>query len=235
MARRATILHALRGEGNFPVLYIVGADEFTADVPDSGLEKTDIASPELVQHIYSALRPDVGYLSPAASSWFGSFVPESFLRIEKSPITKRIEIGGLVIALIFFPDIHQNERNADEVLSAVLAAAHEVADVDLRIGISPWGFQREYAAREGLAQAFHIVLGAGEGAHFPLDATAMEPALWVRAAEDGRSVVSIDLEACPPRDMPPAWIQGINIRAREIRLGDEIPEDRHVKALLESR
>ncbi len=237
MARRATVLRTLRREGTFPVLYIVGADEFSVDAGGSGTESTSNAAPEFVQRLYDALRPDAGYLSSSASAWFGDFAPKGFSLVGERPVTRRIEIGGLSIALIFFPDFRQGEREVDKglLLSSVLAAAHEAVDVDLRIGVSPWEFQGEYAAREGLAQAFHIVLGAGEGVHFPLDASVMGPALWVRAADDGRSVISLDLESCPPRGTSPVWIPGITVQAREIRLGDDIPGDRDMEKLLESR
>lgn len=233
MTRRAAVIRDLRRNEAIPVLYIVGADEFGADAVIPDPVETGNASPELVRRIYAGLRPDAGYLSDAAARWFGDFVPDRFVRIEGSPVTRRLMVGGLSVALVFFPPLPAKVREADSsLLNAVLVAANEASDVDLRIGVSPWGFQGEYAAGQGLAQAFHIVLGAGEGAPFALDASAMEPALWVRAAENGRSVMTLELEGCPPRGASPVWIPGVNVRAREIRLEDDIPDDAAMRQLL---
>lgn len=228
------MLHDLRNEGNFPVLYIVGAREFSKERNEVGTGE-DGVSPELVQRLYDTLHPDAGYLSSAEAVWFKEFIPKAFSQVGEQPVTQRIEIGGLSVALIFFPDINENETEQDRTraLSSILAAAYAADNADLRIGVSPWGFQQEYAARGSLAQAFHIVLGAGEGAHFPLDTVSMEPAVWVRAAEDGRSVIALDLESCPSRGISPVWVQDLNIRGREIRLEDAIHEDSKIRQILD--
>ncbi len=226
------MLHDLRNEGNFPVLYIVGAREFSKERNEVGTGE-DGVSPELVQRLYDTLHPDAGYLSSAEAVWFKEFIPKAFSQVGEQPVTQRIEIGGLSVALIFFPDINETEQDRTRVLSSILAAAYAADNADLRIGVSPWGFQQEYAARGSLAQAFHIVLGAGEGAHFPLDTVSMEPAVWVRAAEDGRSVIALDLESCPSRGISPVWVQDLNIRGREIRLEDAIHEDSKIRQILD--
>ena len=228
------MLHDLRNEGNFPVLYIVGAREFSKERNEVGTGE-DGVSPELVQRLYDTLHPDAGYLSSAEAVWFKEFIPKAFSQVGEQPVTQRIEIGGLSVALIFFPDINETEQDRTRVLSSILAAAYAADNADLRIGVSPWGFQQEYAARGSLAQAFHIVLGAGEGAHFPLDTVSMEPAVWVRAAEDGRSMIALDLESCPSRGISPVWVQDLNIRGREIRLEDGIHEDCEIRRILNCR
>lgn len=236
MARRATVLHELRSAGNFPVLYVIGAREFSKERNEAGTGEAG-ASPELVQRLYDALHPDAGYLSSAEAVWFDEFMPKAFSPVGEQPVTQRIEIGGLSVALIFFPDVNENgmEQDRTRVLSSILAAAYAAANADLRIGVSPWGFQQEYAARGSLSLAFHIILGAGEGAHFPLDTVSMEPAVWVRAAENGRSVIALDLESCPSRGISPVWVQDLNIRGREIRLEDGIHEDSEIRRILDSR
>ncbi len=221
----------LRSDAAIPVLYIVGADEFAVDAARPDLPKSgDVSS---VQRIYTALRPDAGYLSPVASRWFGDAAPAGFTPVAAAPVTRRLMMAGLSVAVIFFPQLPQGKDEAEpSMLRSVIAAASAAADADLRIGVSPWGFRGEYAARQGLSLAFHFVLGAGEGAPFALDAAAMEPALWVRAAKEGRSVMVLDMNVCPARDQTPVWTPGINISGREIQLEDSIPDDPHMHKLL---
>ena len=169
MARRAASLERLRTEGSFPVLYIAGAEEFVTDASIPDPAKTGQASPQAVRAIWELLHPDAGYLSQAALRWFGGTPPAGFVPVADRAVTRRLKVGGIAVAIVFFPPLstfgtEETETPTRALLSQVLAEANASADADIRIGVSPWGFQAEYDVREALSQSFHILLGAGSGA-----------------------------------------------------------------------
>ena len=181
MARRATILEHYRREP-VPTLTLVGADEFApdADLPDPG--KTGNASPETVRAVYDALHVDCGMLSADAAAWFGGNGPGGFLEVGDRPVTRRFNVGGRSVAVILFPPLSaggtsETETPTPKLLASVLAVADAASDAALRIGISPWGFEGEFAVREALEQRFHILLGGGPGAAFS-GAAGASPSSW---------------------------------------------------------
>ena len=237
MARRATILERYRREP-VPTLTLVGADELApdADLPDPA--KTGKASPETVRAVYDALHVDCGMLSADAAAWFGGKKPERFLEVGDRPVTRRFNVGGRSVAVILFPPLavggtSETETPTPKLLASVLAAADAASDAALRIGISPWGFEGEFAVREALEQRFHILLGGGPGAAFSGEVNAQVPGLiWSRADRDGRSVMVIDLMALPEPGVPFTWEWGLSMQAQEVRLTSAVPSDPRMEALL---
>ena len=215
MARRATVLERFRREP-VPTLTLVGADEFSPDTELPDPAKTGDASPETVRAVYDALHVEVG----------------------GRPITKRFHVGGVPVAVILFPPLSvggtaETETPTPKLLSSVLAAADAASDAAIRIGISPWGFEGEFAVREALEQRYHLLLGGGPGAAFAGEVNAQAPGLiWSRADKDGRSVMIIDIMALPEPGMPFAWEWGLSMQAQEVRLTSAIPSDPHMEALL---
>ena len=114
----------------------------------------------------------------------------------------------------------------------MLAAADAASDAAIRIGISPWGFEGEFAVREALEQRYHLLLGGGPGAAFAGEVNAQAPGLiWSRADKDGRSVMAIDIMALPEPGVPFAWEWGLSMQAQEVRLTSAVPSDPHMEAL----
>lgn len=236
MARRATVLERYRREP-VPTLTLVGADEFS---PDTGLPdpaKTGDASPETVRAVYDALHVDCGMLSADAAAWFGASRPRNFVEVGDKPVTKRFHAGGVPVAVILFPPLSaggtsETETPTPKLLASVLAAADAVSDAAIRIGISPWGFEGEFAVREALEQRYHILLGGGPGAAFAGEVDARAPGLiWSRADKDGRSVMVIDIMALPELGIPFTWEWGLSMQAQEARLTSVVPSDPRMEAL----
>ena len=236
MARRATILERYRREA-VPTLTLVGADEFAPDADSPDPAKTGEAAPETVRAVYDALRVDCGMLSADAAAWFGENKPKAFVAVGDGPVTRRFNVGGRSVAVILFPPLSKGETTpAPKRLSSVLAAADAAADAAVRIGISPWGFEAEFAVREALEQRFHILLGGGPGAAFAGEVNAQAPGLiWSRADRDGRSVMIIELMALPEPGVPFAWEWGLSMQAQEERLTSAVPSDPRVEALVSSK
>ena len=126
-------------------------------------------------------------------------------------------------------------RGGDPVPAAVGGrhAGHGGAHAEVRIGISPWGFEGEFAVREALEQRYHLLLGGGPGAAFAGEVNAQAPGLiWSRADKDGRSVMAIDIMALPEPGVPFAWEWGLSMQAQEVRLTSAVPSDPHMEALV---
>ena len=207
MARRATVLEGYRREP-VPTLTLVGADEFSPDTELPDPAKTGDASPEAVRAVYDALHVDCGMLSAGAAAWFGASRPRNFFEVGDTPVTKRFHVGGVPVAVILFPPLSaggtpETEAPTPKLLASVLAAAAAASDAAIRIGISPWGFEGEFAVREALEQRYHLLLGGGPGAAFAGEVNAQAPGLiWSRADKDGRSVMAIDIMALPEPGVP---------------------------------
>ena len=236
MARRTTVLERYRRDP-MPTLTLVGADEFSPDTELPDPAKTGDASPEAVRAVYDALHVDCGMLSAGAAAWFGSSRPRNFFEVGDTPVTKRFHVGGVPVAVILFPPLSaggtpETEAPTPKLLASVLAAADAAPDAVIRIGISPWGFEGEFAVREALEQRYHLLLGGGPGAAFAGEVNAQAPGLiWSRADKDGRSVMAIDIMALPEPGVPFAWEWGLSMQAQEVRLTSAIPSDPRMEAL----
>ena len=125
-----------------------------------------------------------------------------------------------------------HEPYSMDAAMAKLFAADAASDAVIRIGISPWGFEGEFAVREALEQRYHLLLGGGPGAAFAGEVNAQAPGLiWSRADKDGRSVMAIDIMALPEPGVPFAWEWGLSMQAQEVRLTSAIPSDPRMEAL----
>ena len=142
------------------------------------------------------------------------------------------------VAVILFPPLSaggtpETEAPTPKLLASVLAAADAASDAAIRIGISPWGFEGEFAVREALEQRYHLLLGGGPGAAFAGEVNAQAPGLiWSRADKDGRSVMAIDIMALPEPGVPFAWEWGLSMQAQEVRLTSAVPSNPHMEALV---
>lgn len=217
-------------------MYLVGAEEFAPDTENPDPAKTGNARPETVRSAYDALGVDCGVLSPQAASWFGA-LPRNFLVMQDKPLVRRLTVGGISVAVVFFPPLSvggtsETETPTRRLLSAVLSAGDDVADADVRIAISPWGFEGEFAVRGALAQRFNVLLGAGPGAALSGEIDPLAPGMvWSRADRDGRSLMVLDIQSLPETGMP--WTP-LSLQAREVRLTGEIASDPRMAALLGS-
>lgn len=195
-----------------------------------------------MRQAYDALGVDAGYLSSAAATWFGNALPRRFLRVDDSPVVQRLHVGGVSVALVLFPpeSAFATTKTTDtspdafnRLLNAVLTTARSVGDADIRIGISPWGFQRERQSLPSLAQAFDVLIGGGPGAPLIAEVLPAAPSLlWSRPELDGKSVILLDLMTIPAPGTPRDWTPGLFSQCREITLTSRVPTDSQMEQLL---
>lgn len=212
-----------------PTLLVVGANEFSPDRPAPDL-KNPLVQPDVVRQIYNVPTfPTVGYASPAATRWFSNNLPAGFEPVE-SLRARTVSVGGLSVAVILFPQVPDTVPAA--LLTSIIQTAQQ-ASADLVVGVSPWGFQREALALPALTGAVDVLLGAGEGAPFPVEQTAFAPGiLWSRADRDGRCVVEFLFMALPDRQKPRPLLRDVDFAVKEYPLSMSVPSDPRVLELL---
>ena len=237
MARRATVLEGYRREP-VPTLTLVGADEFSPD--------TELPDPRTRAGASRGRRRAVPAPRWAARGWWpavaaalcGAPRPGIFFEGGETPVTRRSHVGGVPGGVPLSPPLSaggtpETEAPTPKLLASVLAAADAASDAAIRIGISPWGFEGEFAVREALEQRYHLLLGGGPGAAFAGEVNAQAPGLiWSRADKDGRSVMAIDIMALPEPGVPFAWEWGLSMQAQEVRLTSAVPSNPHMEALV---
>lgn len=239
LARRAGLMRALRAHPEIPVLTVIGAGEFAMDAAWPDPTKTGPGTATLVRKAYDLLHVDAGGVFAPTARWFrkeGGKLPSGFAEVGAEPVVRRFERGGFRAAVIFFPTLgidQAGQITASPQLASVLAAGRQVRDADLLIGVSPWGLEAEQAALPQLGQVYHVVLGGGPGAPFPCAVPDNAPGLlWSRADRRGRSIIVLDLLELPGRNPAHAWIQELNVHAREAVLDQTVPEDPEMAAVL---
>lgn len=170
------------------------------------------------------------YVSPQARVWLGgksSSLAANYLLMDKQAQSRIIPVAGRRVGLVFFAPA--DPAKASEIAAAernAIEAGRQIGrEVDLLIGISPWGdkTERAFAARaEGL---YHIILGGGPGYGFAASVGGSgSGVLRARPESRGRSVNVIEVLQWPEPAMH-AWQYQVNFTARTQLLDSSIPSD----------
>lgn len=219
-----------------PTFVLSGAHEFlsSAALDAVRFRRADRQYPCVaLRDAYNALPLDAGYLSADELDRFSQCGRPSALEpVDATPVVRRLRKDGVELGLVLFPPLNPGETApSPALLRAVLAAGASLADTDLVVALSPWGFQAERHVLPSLDGTFDVLLGAGAGAPFPLDITPFAPGvIWSRSDVDGRHVIelNVSLPADTGAARPREWLRDIDVRAREWPLTDDIPADQRV-------
>ncbi len=256
LARRATFIKRMRAE--VPnTLYIVGPGEFRPDGyafvlrsdPNPKYPDSAIFSAREVADAYAVGKPDAVYLSIGAASWFRAEqveLPKSFQPVSSAFPHRILEVGGRKIGLVFFAPLES--ASTDEaalkklrqpLFDKALARGKELRpQVDLLIGISPWGQLMEDTFLPQADQYFDVLLGAGDGLPFAVTQRKTAPhVLWSRSDMRGRAVTTLDIMRYPARQraMAEPWAESLNFASDMIYLGPEIQDDQSVSEILKHK
>lgn len=186
LARRAALLESLRRQAHsrgFPVLTLVGADEFLPDRTAPAPEKTGEVGPGAILRAYGRLGVDAGYLSAPAGAWlapahkagvtahkeaefnfFDVFVPVSSTpEYRLLPVTladdRRIDI-----LLILFPPLPPGEITASasslsDCVHKVLSCARTASILQTASGQGREGQEAAPAGGKGAQRQPALVIG----------------------------------------------------------------------------
>lgn len=212
-----------------PVLAIMGPGEFWADEERGPLTpeetKRSQHSPDDILRAYSRFIAQGVYLSPRAQKWLGSRVaslPPSYIRMGAKAESRIIPVAGKQVGVVYF---------AGDQADALAAGRKIRRQVDLLIGVSPWGREDERAFADKADGLYHIILGGGPGYGFGASLLGKNQGLlWTRPEPNGIAVNLIDIKAWPDPALH-IWETGANYGAHVIMLGPSVPSDRVISEL----
>lgn len=215
--------------GHAPVLTLAAGHEFIR-VHDEILE------PERAQalvDVLDGLHYDAGLLTSAEAEKLrqtGVPAPQGW-SAPQHPERRDLRLSdGHVVALLLLPDLPEKLQAAPEALgqAAGRLCRKALAEADLVIALSPWGFMPERSWVDSLhGTGPDILLGSGPGMGLEEMLLAQDRTIWSRASAKGKSVSRLDLFAWPARQPAFAWGKDVsgNIRTQCKALDNDIPED----------
>lgn len=234
LARRAAVFADIRAsQAGAGALFLAGPDEFS---PDAEAAK-DGAKPANLVAAYEALGYDFGCLTRAEEDWLAAAklkAPRDFLPIGPVPRTMVLDKGGHKVALVVFPRAPEAGEVPEASRKAVVqAAADALAEADLVVGLSSWGLARDEAFLNADAPALDIVIGGGPGQGQVGKVVGKGRVLLVHAYARGMAVGRVDIPEMPARTSDWTWQPRRNVFPTTVLLGDAIPGDPEMAAILE--
>ncbi len=233
MARRATLLSRVKGEiaPDGTLVQVAGPYEF--------LEPGDAAAPEgsldpMVEAL-TRLSPDVLCLAPEESALLsraGIVPPDSAVVLGQAPVTRILARGGVRVGLVFFPvPAKSGEKVEDKARSATIRAARDLrGQVDLLVGVSPWGSMAEEAFLAANPDLLDVLLGGGPGFGAPAEPQPAPGTLWARSHTKGKTINRLDI-ALPLKRPAAPWTPGENHQAALLNPDHTVPGDPDIQAL----
>lgn len=235
MARRATFIKELRANPDTAgkTLVLSGAGEFWPDGPEK--PPTDQALAALVK-AFGLLAPEAGCLTPSEAKVLadkGLAPPPGFEVLDAAPKTRRLNVGGLRVGLVFFPVLKNGAKNAPpEAMEAAAAAARGLrADSDLVIGLSPWGGIDEEAFLSRPDHGLDVLLGSGPGPGQYMRTASAGRTLWSRSYTQGKALIRLDILGLP-NGPGFVWKLGESVTAQAVPLDQGIADDPAYKDLM---
>lgn len=232
LARRAALIAEKRKQIDPSTvrLFIAGPYE----MQDIDENKSPAAkAPKVVGQAYESLDYDAIMLTPADAAVLGPEMPKSLKGWAVPPgkvMTRTFERKNLRIGLVFFPVLSSQEAEpTDADMEEVRRQGRNLrAEVDVVIGISPWGFNGEKAFLDkykGADQPLDVLLGGGHGSGNRGKLEAGSATAWVRSFSKGKSVSFVRLENISDRHKDSFRKHEADVRFDLVVLDEKAPID----------
>jgi hypothetical protein len=206
-------------------------------LPDGPERKPDAKRLPAMSHALSMLGYDAGALNPDEAEYLkdaGAPLPVRFTVLGPQPASKRIEVGGLSIGIVFFPvSPNLKEPVPTALLDATAKAAAELRDkVKLVVGISGWGMSDEENFLNAHPESLDVLLGSGPNAGTAGRPGANGKTLWSRSYIKGKTINRLDILTLPgPADF--TWKPDATFKANVVSLDDLYPADPEIQKLFQ--
>jgi len=239
LARRAALIASKKKdiEPDTVRLFLAGPYE----VQDIDENKSPAATaPKIAGQAHAALEYDAMMLTPADAAVLGADMPDGLKTWVTPPgkvTSKTIERKNLRIGLVYFPVLSTPETTpSDTDMEAVKKEALNIRpNVDVVIGVSPWGIQAEQAFLnkfKGVQQPLDVLLGGGHGSGNRGKLEADSTTAWVRPFSKGKAVNLVRLENISNRHAESYRKHESDVRFDLVVLDEKAPIDPGMDALL---
>ena len=163
----------------------------------------------------------------------GKFPQSTVILNSPSGIVKRWTIDGKNAALLGFPPDSKKGEVSDQTMAEVAAKAEELSkDSDLVIAVSPWGGDLEKRFVQLYPKVVDLLLGSGQGR--TAKAEQLSPrTYWAPTYTRGKSLLIITMNQWPTKAAGD-WNNLGNYSTYVQALGDNIPDDPDVKAIIDT-
>jgi hypothetical protein len=188
---------------------------------------------------YARLEYDAGYVTPSDDRELGD-AASAVLKgghDNEGPVTSRVvEKDGKRFGLVFMPELPDSGKGPTEAqMDAVMAEAEKLRpQVDMVIGLSPWGYQGEvdFLDRAKDKRGLDVLLGGGHGSGNRGKVMAGGRTLWMRPYPKGKAVSVVRVEQLPGEGIAPVWKENENSGFETIILDEQVPQEPGIEELL---
>lgn len=239
LARRAALIASKKKdtEAETVRLFLAGPYELQ-DIDEN--KSPAVKAPKITGQAFESLGYDAMMLTPEDASVLGADMPEALKAWVTPPgkvTSKIIERKNLRIGLVYFPVLATPETPpTDADMNAVRKEALNLRpNVDVIIGVSPWGIQAEQAFLKKfkeVQQPLDVLLGGGHGSGNRGKLEADSTTAWVRPFSKGKSVSVVRLENISNRHAESYVKHESDVRFDLVVLDDKAPIDPAMDNLL---
>jgi hypothetical protein len=221
-------------------IFIAGPYEF---ISDDGQDHAEEESYAPLVKAYEKLNYDTGALSPAEAAKFASLglaPPKGWVVLDaKEPKTVILNTAQGKVGVIFFPETKASAKGDEHAAPGsdlILAIERKIKElrpqVNLVVGVSPWGVQDESDYLEKTKPGLNMLLGSGPGIGFMAKPAADGKVLWMHSYSKGKALYTVDLLAWPgAKDS--TWEAGKNYTTKAVILDQDVSPDPGMEQLLQ--
>ena len=190
---------------------------------------------------YARLGYDAGYVTPGDAKELGD-AASAILKERHdnvgTVVSRIVEKEGKRFGLVFLPELPDSGKGPTEAqMDAVMGEAEKLRpQVDLVIGLSPWGYQGEidFLDRTKDKGGLDVLIGGGHGSGNRGKVMAGGRTLWMRPFPKGKAVSVMWFEKLPGRGIAPVWKENENAGFETIILDEQVPQEPGMEELLKS-
>lgn len=235
LARRSQVFAKYRGQIQESKLFILGGgNEFLPILPvdlPSGRET------QFTAKAYAILDYDLGLVLPDEERRLKEARAEDmpgWKAYPERPGTQVLEKGGLSVGVVLFPALGKDLVKMDETVMREVAdlAGGLRGQVDLVVGMSPWGEPNEKRFLEIHPKALDVLFGSGFGAGSGLRRVGESRTAWIRPEFNGWSIQALTVLRAPQRGDGGTWDPDRDYAYESVRLDADVAEDDTIIALL---
>lgn len=197
-----------------------------------------VFAPDFIK-AYKMLGYDRVYITPEEHAWLEKYgkapLPDSFRTLGDKPFTEIVDVHGLKMGIVGFPVPPQFFEPTQADVDTIIAAAEALRpQVDILVGVSPWGREHEDYFIQHAKPVLDVLLGAGKGPGMRGVLGGAGRTFWVRSLTKGKYMILVDAKAMP-KETGYRWKTPETINDTFVELDVHIPDDKEVRSLFEGK